>query len=98
MNQTGEELKDFAASLMPFGSTLRYEFDLTEAEISKNAIWVEPEAVVPPSDDDDLWPGYFGGGTDFTMINWEFFNGREYDHFWHAGYGGAQQDRFYHNR
>ena len=78
---------------MPFGSTVRYEFDLADAKGSNRAIFVSGEPLVAEREDDHLWPGYFGGGTDFTMINWDYSNGRQYDHFWHAGYGGAQQDR-----
>ena len=58
-------------------------------------IHVEPTPVVKlKSDEDPRWDGYFNGGTDFGMINWDAKNGKHYDHFWHCGYGAAFQDRY----
>ena len=58
-------------------------------------IHVEPTPVVKlKSDEDPRWDGYFNGGTDFGMINWDAKNGKHYDHFWHCGYGAVFQDRY----
>ena len=70
-----------------------YEFDIKKQSI--RPIHVEPTPVVKlKTNEDPRWDGYFNGGTDFGMINWDAKNGKKYDHFWHCGYGAAFQDRY----
>ena len=47
-------------------------------------------------EDNKNWQTFQHGGVEFPIINYENYNGKEYDHFWAGGFGGIFQDRIYH--
>ena len=97
INSTGATLEQVFESFSPVGTPVTYKFPLSATSNldADEPVDVKPVKMFKPETSGN-WSCFEKGGFEFPVVDFSSKFGKDYDHFWGAGFGSVMPDRLYH--